>query len=609
MMYSSKLKKPWAFDSPNTLMPKKTKNDIAISQVFYYFAFCTLYLSVINRLAHRISSIASRYAFTGSVAVICFLLLTAFSPSTPLFEINKNLDILTTLYKELNTYYVDELNPTKLFETGMAEMCESLDPYTDYIPEESQAEYRQQTTGRYGGIGALIGSRGEYVIITDPYEGFPAAKSGLRAGDRIVSIDNKVARSLNSDDVSKMLKGKAGTSVKVKISRLEADGKEREFEQTLTREEIKIKNVPYSGLVNNDIGYIRLGSFTEKASNEVRLAYNTLIAKNKVKGVILDLRGNPGGLLNEAINVANVFVERNLEIVSTKGKIEDQNKQYFTLNEAVDTHLPLVVLVDGGSASAAEIVSGSLQDLDRAVVIGQRTYGKGLVQSTHSLPFNTKVKITTAKYYIPSGRCIQAINYADRGEDGSVKRKADSLKVAYKTKGGRVVYDGVGIDPDIKIEPEKLSQIAMALFGKNMFFDYATEYRAKHELIAPAKSFQLTDKEYEEFVSYVTAKDISYSTQTEKLIDALKDATDREKIYDGIKDDYEALKKKISHDKKQDLYKEKKQVRSILEEEIASRYTLNAGRTESTFRHDDEITKAVELLSDETKHAAILKKK
>ena len=550
-----------------------------------------------------------KFAVIVCLAVVAFVGLTAFRSSNSFFELSKNLDIFTSLYKELNTYYVDEVNPDKLVQSGIDEMCSSLDPYTDFISEENMADYRTQTTGRYGGIGAIIGTRGDWVTITDPYDGFPAAKAGLRAGDRIVSIDGKLAKKFSSDDVSRMLKGKAGTSIAVRIARLEADGKEKEMDVTLTREEIKIKNVPYYGTVNKDIGYIRLSGFTEKAGTEVRNALNILIAKNKIKGLIMDLRGNPGGLLNEAINISNVFVDKNTQIVSTKGKTEDQNKEYGTLNDPVDLKIPVTVLVDGGSASAAEIVTGSLQDLDRAVVIGQRTYGKGLVQSTHPLPYNAKLKITTAKYYIPSGRCIQAINYADRGEDGSVKRKADSLKVAYKTKGGRTVYDGVGIDPDIKMEPEKVSQITIALVTKNLIFDYATEYRAKHEAIGSPKNFELSDADYDDFIAYVTKKDFSYTTRSERIIDELKQTAEKEKAFTSIATDYDLMKKSMIHDKKQDLYKEKKQVKGILEEEIASRYTLNAGRVEAGFKNDAEIAKAVELLSDTDKLNALLKKK
>ncbi|MFN8309827.1 MAG: S41 family peptidase [Chitinophagales bacterium] len=548
--------------------------------------------------------------FLAGIVLTCTLLTTyAFSTNPSFFEITKNMDVFASLYKELNTYYVDELNPERLIQTGLAEMCNSLDPYSDFIPEEDIPEYRQQTTGRYGGIGAIIGTRGDDVMITEPYESFPAAKAGLRAGDKILSIDGKSAKKLNSDEVSRMLKGKPGTTVSVRVARPQAEGKDQEMDVVLTREEIKIKNVPYFGMLTNDIGYIRLSSFTEKASNEVRTALNMLEAKHQLKGLIFDLRGNPGGLLNEAINTAGVFVDKNTEIVSTRGKTNDQNSTAVSTVEPADTKVPMVVLTDGGSASAAEIVSGSMQDLDRAVIVGQQTYGKGLVQSTRSLPYNAKLKLTTAKYYIPSGRCIQAINYADRSEDGSVKRKADSLKVAFKTRNGRTVYDGVGINPDVELEPEKLSQVAIALITKNILFDYSINYRAGHEAIGNARTFTLTDKDYDDFVAYVSSKDFNYTTQSEHSLEQLKKTAEKEKVYDAILSEYNEMKQKMMHDKKQDLIKEKKQIKGILEEEIASRYTLNAGRIEASLKNDADVIKAVELLNTEGKVAGILKGK
>lgn len=548
------------------------------------------------------------YFLLGVAAVVLATGIFAFASNPSFFEVSKNLDVFNSLYKELNTYYVDELDPEKLTNTAMFEMCGSLDPYSDYIPEEDMAEYRQQTTGRYGGIGAIIGTRGEFVMIQEPYEGFPAAKADLRAGDKIMSIDGQTVRKLNSDDVSRMLKGKPGTTVNVKLSRLQADGQEKEFDVVLTREEIKIKNVPYYGMLDNNVGYIRLGSFTEKASNEVRNALNLLAAKNELKGLVFDLRGNPGGLLNEAISIASIFVEKNTDIVSTKGKTEDQNKSYMSLTDPVDTKLPMVILTDGGSASAAEIVSGSLQDLDRAVIVGQQTYGKGLVQSTRPLPFNAKLKLTTAKYYIPSGRCIQAINYAERDANGSVKRRADSLKVAYKTRNGRTVYDGVGINPDVEMEPEKLSQAAIALLTKNMLFDYAIQYRAQHESIGNPRNFSLSDKEYEAFMNYVAAKEFSYTTQSEKDLEQLKKVAEKESVFAAIGNDYESMKQKMMHDKKQDLLREKEQIKGILEEEIASRYGWNAARIEASFKNDQDVKKALSLLSEEGKIKSLLKK-
>ena len=547
------------------------------------------------------------------IVVIVCIMAVAFVPiaftNSSYFEITKNLDIFTTLYKELNTYYVDTLNPEKLMHAGINQMLDGLDPYTDFIPESELDDYRTQTTGQYGGIGAVIGTRGDYVIVSEPYEGFPADKAGLRAGDQIMSIDGKDAKNYKTDQVSAMLKGKPNTEVVVKIRRKVKGDKDEDFTVKMVREEIKIKNVPYFGMLNDHIGYIRLGGFTERAGAEVKNALESLETNNHIKGVVFDLRGNPGGLLNEAINVANVFVDKSLQIVSTKGKIEEWNKAFFTLNEPVDLKIPMVVLADGGSASAAEIVSGSLQDLDRAVIIGQRTFGKGLVQSTRSLPYNAKLKITTAKYYIPSGRCIQALNYAERNSDGNAVRTPDSLKVAFKTKNGRKVMDGGGIDPDISIEPEKYARITISLITKNLISDYATDYRMDHDKISSPATFALTDAEYTDFVNWVSKKDYDYITRSEKLLDEFKTAAEKEKYYDVVKDDYDAMKKTMMHDKANDLIKEKTQIKSILEEEIAARYYLNPGRIQSSFKNDIEIKKALEVLDDDKKIKEILAKK
>ena len=460
---------------------------------------------------------SKKFLLIGCILVVAFLPI-AFTNSS-YFEVTKNLDVFTTLYKELNTYYVDTLNPEKLMHAGINQMLDGLDPYTDFIPEAEMEDYQTQISGQYGGIGAVIGTRGDYVIVSEPYEGFPADKAGLRSGDQILSINGKDAKNYKTDQVSAMLKGKPGTEVDVKIKRRLKGGKEDEFTVKMMREEIKIKNVPYFGMLNDHIGYIRLGGFTDRAGAEVKSALENLENTHHLTGLVFDLRGNPGGLLNEAINVANVFVDKNIQIVSTKGKIEEWNKSFTSLNEPVDLKIPMVVLADGGSASAAEIVSGSLQDLDRAVIIGQRTFGKGLVQSTRSLPYNGKLKITTAKYYIPSGRCIQALNYAERNADGSAVRTPDSLKVAFKTKNGRKVFDGGGIDPDIAVEPEKYARITISLITKNLISDYANEYRIDHDKIADAATFTLTDAEYNDFVSWVSKKDYDYTTRSERLLD------------------------------------------------------------------------------------------
>ncbi len=550
---------------------------------------------------------SKKFLFIGCILVIAFVPI-AFTESS-YFEISKNLDIFTTLYKELNTYYVDTLKPEKLMHTGINTMLDGLDPYTDYIPEEDMEDYRTQTTGQYGGIGAVIGTRGDWVIVSEPYEGFPADKAGLRAGDQILSIDGKDAKNYKTDQVSAMLKGKPGTEVVVKLRRREKGDKETDFTVKMVREEIKIKNVPYFGMLNDHIGYIRLGGFTERAGAEVKSALESLETNHHIKGLVFDLRGNPGGLLNEAINVANVFVDRNIQIVSTRGKIEEWNKVFATTNEPVDMKLPMVVLADGGSASAAEIVSGSLQDLDRAVIIGQRTFGKGLVQSTRPLPFNAKLKITTAKYYIPSGRCIQALNYAERNTDGSPVRTPDSLKVAFKTKNGRKVMDGGGIEPDVVLEPEKYARITISLITKNLVSDYANEYRIDHDKIATAASFVLTDAEYEDFVKWVSKKEYDYTTKSEKLLDEFKAAAEKEKYFDDVKGEFDTMKKTMMHDKANDLEKEKVQIKSILEEEIASRYYLNPGRIQASFKNDPEIKKATEVLDNEKMMTEILAKK
>ena len=533
----------------------------------------------------------------------------AFTVNDKFFEINKNLDIFHTLYRELNTFYVDTLNPEKLMRAGTMEMLGELDPYTDFIPEEDMDDYRMQTTGKYGGIGAVIGTRGEWVIVTEPYEGFPAMKSGLMAGDRITEVDGKSAKNYKTDQVSAMLKGKPGTEVVVKIKRPNAAGGEDDLTVKMVREEIKIKNVPYYGIVEGNVGYIRLSNFTERAGQEVRNALMEMESKGKLKGIILDLRGNPGGLLHEAINVSNVFIDKNIEVVATKGKIPEWNKSFYSLNDPADLKTPMVVLADGGSASAAEIVSGSLQDLDRAIILGQKTFGKGLVQSTRSLPYGAKLKITTAKYYIPSGRCIQAINYAERNEDGSVKRVPDSLKVAFKTRNGRTVYDGGGIDPDISVEPERLANITISLLTKNHIFEYATEYRTKHKKIGDAKSFVLTDAEYNDFVAYVSKKEYDYTTRSEKVLEELKKTAEKEHYLSEIETDLDSLKKTMMHDKQRDLIKQKPQIKSLLEEEIASRYYYNTGRTEASLKSDNELKAAIEAIKDEKKMNELLAKK
>jgi carboxyl-terminal processing protease len=519
------------------------------------------------------------------------------------FEVSKNLDIFATLFRELNIYYVDETNPGDLMKKGIDDMLESLDPYTNYIPESEIEDYRYMTTGSYGGIGALVRQVGNDVVISEPYEGFPAQKADLRAGDKILKVNDIDVKGKKTDEISKYLKGQASTAIKLLIER---EGEKKPIEKNVNREEIKIKSVSYSGMITKNTGYIKLTGFTENAAGEVKEALVTLKKNPDLKSIVFDLRGNPGGLLKEAIDIVNLFIEKGTDIVSTRGKVKDWDKIYKANNSPVDLTTPLVVLVDRGSASASEIVSGSLQDLDRAVVVGQRSYGKGLVQQTRPLSYNAQLKVTVAKYYTPSGRCIQALDYSHRNEDGSVDKVADSLISAFKTKNGRIVYDGGGIAPDITVEPQKYSSILASLISKNLLFDYATKYRIAHETIALAKDFKLTDEEYDAFINYLSDKEYDYTTKTEKALEDFKNDAKADKSIDLIGPDIDALKNKIMHNKKDDLVKYKPEVKEFLEEEIASRYYFQRGRLEASLKDDKEITEAFAVLNDTDKYAKVL---
>jgi carboxyl-terminal processing protease len=537
-----------------------------------------------------------------AISSILIIGLVSFKGGEAYFEISKNLDLFASVFREINTYYVDDIDAGKLTKKAIDEMLNQLDPYTNYISEAEAEDFRVQMTGQYGGVGAMIGVKGDYVMITDPYEGYPAQKEGLMAGDLIVEIEGKSTKGKNSGDVSKMLKGQPGTKVKIMIRR---DGKD--LEKNLTREEIKMKNVPYYGMINNETGYIKLAQFTNDAGKEVADALEALKKNSGIKNVILDVRGNPGGLLHEAINIVNVFIPIGQEVVSTKGKVSEWDKTYRTLNQPVDLELPMVVLTSRGSASASEIVSGALQDLDRAVVVGQKTFGKGLVQSTRPLNYNAQVKITTAKYYVPSGRCIQALDYSHRNEDGSVGNMPDSLKKEFKTKNGRKVYDGGGVDPDIVVPTKNYSQIAQSLMSKLLVFDFATQYRNKNASIAEAKDFKISEADFEDFKKFITDKDYGYTTSTEKSLDEFKKKAEEEKYFDAVKLQYESMKKELQHDKKADIEKNKEEIKLLLEEEIAKRYYFQKAHYEAAFDHDEDILEALKVLADKNKYESILK--
>ncbi|MCZ2442645.1 MAG: S41 family peptidase [Flavobacteriales bacterium] len=517
------------------------------------------------------------------------------------FEVSKNLEIFSTLFKELDIYYVDEINPGDLTKTGIDAMLESLDPYTNYIPESEMEDHRLSTTGQYGGIGAAVSKRNEYVVISEPYEGYPAQKSGLMAGDKIVEVNGQSVKGKSTDDVVKLLRGAPNSTVQISVLR---EAKKIDF--NVLREEVKIKNVPYYGVLDNNIGYIKLKGFTNNAGNDVKDALNALKQNNKLDGVILDLRGNPGGLLREAINVVNVFVERNQLVVSTKGKVDEWNKSYKTLNMPVDRDMPLVILVNRGSASASEIVSGTIQDLDRGIIIGQRTFGKGLVQSTRPLVYNTQLKVTTSKYYIPSGRCIQALDYSKRNPDGSVGTIADSLRNAFKTKIGRVVYDGGGVYPDIQLKSRKYSNVLRTLLAKYLIFDFATQYRSAHPNISTAREFKLTDQEYEGFLSFLKGKNYEYTTESEKLLEEFKAISEKEKYFDSIQQEYNALLEKKKQTKSNDVIKFKDEIKEFLIDEIVSRYYYQQGRIEASLMVDQEVREAISVLRDTKRYNEIL---
>ena len=528
--------------------------------------------------------------------------LTLLSFKSDYFEIAKNLEIFTDLYKELNTYYVDETDPGKLIKSAMDEMLQTLDPYTNYIPESEIEDFQFMTTGQYGGIGAMITKRDEYVYISEPYEGFPAQKSGLMAGDKILEVNNISVKGKSTEEVSKLLKGQPNTNVSILIERKYIN---EPFEVSFKREKVTVGSVPYFGLLENNIGYVKLRSFTRNCSNDLKNAILKL-KEQSATSLILDLRGNPGGLLNESVKIANFFVNQGEDIVSTKGKIKSWEKVYTATNKPVDTEIPLVVLIDQSSASASEIVSGSLQDLDRAVIVGKRSFGKGLVQQTRKLSYNSQLKLTVAKYYIPSGRCIQALDYSNRNEDGSVGKIADSLSTEFRTKNNRKVYDGGGITPDLVTESEVSSKILLSLFRERLFFDYATEYRLKNENILSAKDFKINDENFLDFKNFLSDKEYEYETDTEKAYKKLKKVAEEENYFESMKNNFDLLVTKIDDAKSDDLEKNKDFVKEILANEIVSRYYYQKGRIQSSLNYDKDILEAITVLNDSTKYKQIL---
>ena len=513
------------------------------------------------------------------------------------FEISKNLEIFNELYKELNIYYVDDTSPGKLMKTGIDAMLGSLDPYTNFIPESDIEDYRFMTTGQYGGIGALIRRKDDKVYISEPYEGFPSTKAGIWAGDEIYKVDGREVRGMDTDEVSKLLKGQAGTTVEVTMLR----GDAAPMEYSLTREEIKIPDVPYKGFLDADstVGYIKLNSFTQTASHEVRTAFKEL-KDHGMQRLVFDLRGNGGGLLREAVNIVNLFVPKGELVVETKGRIAEWDKTYRTLSEPLDTEMPMVVLVDGGSASASEIVSGALQDLDRAVILGERTFGKGLVQQTRDLFYNSKLKVTVAKYYIPSGRCIQKLDYAHRDSSGKATSMADSLLTEFSTRNGRPVFDGRGILPDVLVEEHELPKVVGGLLREDLFFDYATRYRRTHETAPPARDFLITDPEYQAFLDYLSDKEFDYETESMAQLEELVETAKRERYLEHVKPELDQLREELRPKRDEELVMFRDDIAEILRNELVARYHFQTGRAIAALDTDPYVREALDVLGNGT---------
>ncbi len=543
------------------------------------------------------------FLFTLVAIVILAFSVTALKSDDKSFEISKQLNIFATLFREVNMFYVDEVNPGDLVSTGIKSMLRSLDPYTVYYPESEMEDVKLMTTGEYAGIGSIISKKGDKVIIREPYKNSPAAKAGLLPGDVILSIDGNSVKNKNTEDVSTMLKGQPGKEITIKIQR---EFEAKPIEKKIIREKIQIPSVPYYGMVNDTTGYVYLTSFTDKSASDVRDAIITL--KNKgAKAMILDLRGNTGGLLDQAVEVVNFFVPRGSKVVSTKGKVKQSDKEYTATKNPIVPDMPLAVLIDRGSASASEIVSGALQDLDRAVLIGERSFGKGLVQSVRDLAYNTKLKVTTGKYYIPSGRCIQALDYSHRNPDGSVGKVPDSLITEYTTKAGRKVYDGGGINPDIQIDPEKFARITEELVIQDLTFDFINSYALKHPEIGSIRDFKITDDIYNQFKQYLKEKEFSYETETQQLLDKLIKAAKTEKYYDGSQEQIVQLQKDFTHSIDRDMDVFKDEIITFLTEQFIQRYYFMEGVIEYKATHDKEVIKATEILANQDEYKKLLK--
>lgn len=554
----------------------------------------------------------ARKMLAGAFIVMLGMGMTSFKEDDRNFQISKNLDIFNSIFKELDLFYVDTVNAEKMIQTGVEGMLSLTDPYTEYYPEEEVSSLKEMTTGKYGGIGAAIRyyEAKDRIAVVEPTEGMPAAEAGVKAGDIILSVGGKemVRGDMKpqefSSKVSEALRGEPGTSFVLKVLRpLKNDSTVMEFK--ITRKNIRTNPVPYYGMVKDSIGYLALSSFTENSAKDFKKAFIELKQKG-AKSLIIDLRDNGGGSLSEAVDIVNLYVPKGQEIVVTKGKVRQAQGSYKTQNEPVDTQIPLAVLVNGATASASEIVSGSLQDLDRAVVIGSRTFGKGLVQTIRPLPYNGTLKVTTSKYYIPSGRCIQAIDYAKKNADGSVARTPDSLTTVFHTAAGREVRDGGGIRPDIEVKGDKIPNIVFYLMNDDLIFDYATQYCWDHPTLASVDDFKLTDADYEAFKKLVKSRNFTYDRQSEKMLKSLKEIAEFEGYMTEAAEEFKALEKKLNHNLDRDLDYFAKPIKEYISQEIMTRYFYQRGAAMERLKDDTDLEEAIKVLQNPVRYREIL---
>jgi len=538
---------------------------------------------------------------------IVFILLIMAVPSIGqqynAFEISKNLEIYADVFKQLNNNYVDEIKPGEMSKAAIDAMLKTLDPYTVYKSESEIEDFRFMTTGQYGGMGALIQQHGEYVVVSEPYKDSPSDKAGLKAGDLIIEIDGHDTKDLSTEEVSNMLKGQPGTSFELKIKRY---GEEKPLKFDIEREKIQVDDIPYYGVTDENIGYITLSSFTQHAASHVRKAFIELKTENNLEGIILDLRGNGGGLLNEAVDIVNLWVDKDELIVSTKGRLPEKSKDHHTRMGVIDPDIPLVVLVNGGSASASEITAGAIQDLDRGVIIGSRTFGKGLVQNIVPVLYNSQIKITVAKYYIPSGRCIQAIDYSDDGDKGK-GRIPDSLMTAFKTKAGRTVLDGGGIIPDIDPDNGELHDITASLLSQQLIFDFCTQWYWENPEAPEPDKFEVSDEMYAAFEEFLKQRGFEYKTESEFILEKLEKASKEDKYHDAIKEELEALHQALAHDKQSDLYEFRDQISEFIRLELLPRYYYQEGMLKANLNFDPVVREAVSVIRDKERYEGILK--